>query len=230
MGPGATFSAGFSRELLSFDLNYVDWVVEIRLKIYGKRAAPDRPFFILMKVFDEQNKYSAIYRFAALVFPLNLAATAVSIAFDVSSQRLASAFSLENIVTSFTYSNCIGTLICIVFIFFSPQWSRNSLFIRLLKVISTIFAGTFLGVISARFILSFIFPHLGSRNLIPGWRSFVFASGIAFTFGFAVYFYEILQTKLRQKELDEEKAKTLATEAQLASLNHEFIRIFFLTL
>ena len=38
------------------------------------------------------------------------------------------------------------------------------------------------------------------------------------TFGFAFYFYEISQTKLRRKELSEEKAKTFAREAQLASL------------
>jgi LytS/YehU family sensor histidine kinase len=41
---------------------------------------------------------------------------------------------------------------------------------------------------------------------------------MGFTFGFAYYFYEISQAKLRQRELAEEKAKTLAREAQLASL------------
>ena len=54
--------------------------------------------------------------------------------------------------------------------------------------------------------------------MIPGWQNFVFSLGIALTFGFGAYFFEFSQAKLRQKELDEEKAKTLATEAQLASL------------
>lgn len=178
-----------------------------------------------MRAFDEQNRTGEIYRFISLVFPVNLAATAVAIAFDASGRGLGRAFSLENIVSSFTYSNCIGTLICIVLIYFSPRWSKNSLFVRLLKVTITIFAGTFLGVISARFIVSLIFPHLADQGLIPGWRSFVFSSGIAFTFGFAVYFYEISQNqlaqtkeRLREKEFAAEKAKTLIVEAQLASL------------
>lgn len=147
------------------------------------------------------------------------------LAFNASSGSLERTFSLENIVSAFVYSNCISTLICVVLVYFSPKWSKNSLLVRLLIVAVTIFAGTFLGVISARFILSLIFPHLTSQGLIPDWRDFVFSLGMAFTFGFAVYFYEISQSqltktreRLRQKELAEEKAKTLIAETRLASL------------
>jgi len=46
----------------------------------------------------------------------------------------------------------------------------------------------------------------------------VFSLIIAFSFGLSAYFYEVAQVRLRQKEIDEANARTLATEAQLASL------------
>jgi sensor histidine kinase YesM len=148
---------------------------------------------------------------------INLAATVIAIIFNVSSFGLG-VLSLQEYVSSFVYSNCIGTLILIVIFYLSPRWNNNLTIVRLTKVFVSIFIATFWGVIAARFILSFIFPSLGERNLIPDWRNLVFSLGMGFTFGFAYYFYEISQAKLRQRELAEEKAKTLAREAQLASL------------
>lgn len=155
---------------------------------------------------------------------VNSAATVAAVTFNVTSFGLG-AFSKEEFVSSFVYSNCIGTLICAVIVYLSPRWNENLVVVRFAKVFVSIFVATFVGVVAARLILSFIFPTLGNQTLIPGWRNFVFSLGIAFTFGFAYYFYETSQNRLaatkealRQKELAEEKAKTLTKEAQIASL------------
>ena len=151
------------------------------------------------------------------VLLMNLSATVIAIGFNVASYGPRT-FSLEEFVSSFTYSNCIGTLICFVIFYLSPRWNKNPEIIRLVKVFISIFIATFIGVILARLILAVFIPAFAKQTLLPGWRNFIFSLCIASTFGFAFYYYEISQTKLRQKELDEEKAKTLATEAQLASL------------
>ncbi len=61
--------------------------------------------------------------------------------------------------------------------------------------------------------------------LIPGQRTAVFSLLISYIFGFGGYFYLYSQNKLgrarkllRQKELDEARAKSLAISSQLASL------------
>lgn len=166
-----------------------------------------------------------IMPFAKTIFPkiiwhvllINLSATIISIGFNVATYGLRT-LTLEEFVSSFAYSNCIGTLICFVIFYLSPRWNKNLELIRLIKVFLAIFIATFAGVILARLILAVFFPVFAKQTLLPGWKNFVFSLCMASTFGFAYYFYEISQTKLRQKELDEEKAKTLATEAQLASL------------
>ena len=147
----------------------------------------------------------------------NLSATVVAQAFNFASFG-SRTFTVSQFIESFVYSNCIGTLISIVIFFISPRWNKDSAVFRLAKVFVSIFVATFVGVTLARLILALIFPELAKQNLIPGWQNFVFSLGIALTFGFGAYFFEFSQAKLRQKELDEEKAKTLATEAQLASL------------
>lgn len=148
---------------------------------------------------------------------INLSATIISVGFNVATYGLRT-FTLEEFVSSFTYSNSIGILICFVIFYLSPRWSKNLEIVRLIKVFASIFVATFIGVILARLILAVFFPAFAKQTLLPGWKNLVFSLCMGLTFGFAYYFYEISQTKLRQKELDEEKAKTLATEAQLASL------------
>jgi sensor histidine kinase YesM len=161
-----------------------------------------------------EQKWIEIFKQLILI---NLAATVVAIIFNIASFGLG-ILSLQEFVSAFVYSNCIGTLILSVISYLSPRWDKNLIAVRLTKVFVSIFIATFFGVVAARFILSFIFPALGVRNIIPDWRNLVFSLGMGFTFGFAYYFYEISQAKLRRRELAEEKAKTLAKEAQLASL------------
>lgn len=148
---------------------------------------------------------------------VNSAATVVAVIFNVANFG-PGILSVQEFASSFVYSNCIGTLILVCIFYLSPRWDKNLTVIRLIKVFVSIFIATFIGVLTARFVLSFIFPALGSRSLISNWQNLVFSLGMGFTFGFAYYYYEISQAKLRQKELAEEKAKTLAREAQLESL------------
>ncbi len=146
---------------------------------------------------------------------VNLAATVISLIFTVTGFGV---LSVQEFVSSFVYSNCIGTLISVVIFYLSPQWDKNLTVIRFAKVFVSIFIATLFGVLAARLILSVILPTLGNQSLIPNWRNFVFSLGMGLTFGFAFYFYETSQKKLRRKEVSEEKSRTLAREAQLASL------------
>lgn len=151
-------------------------------------------------------------------FYVNLAATLIAILFYAAADGLESVFSVEHTVSSFVYSNCIGTLSSIVIFYVSPQWTDDPTIFRLGKVSISIFLATIIGVIIARLILGIIFPGLSKQGLIPGPQNFVFALGIAFAVGFGVYFFESSQTRLRQSVLEAEKERTLATQAQLASL------------
>lgn len=148
---------------------------------------------------------------------VNSAATVAALIFNVAGFGLG-ILSVQEFVSSFLYSNCIGTMISIAVFYFAPGWETNRIIVRLAKVFVAILAATFAGVIAARLILAIIFPAFGAQNVIPGWRNFLFSLGMGLTFGFAFYFYETSQVKLRRKELAEEKAKTLAKEARLASL------------
>lgn len=148
---------------------------------------------------------------------MNMAATVVASIFNVANYGIRTV-SVTEFTTTFAYSNCIGSLVSLVIYGLAPRWNKNPAIIRFLKALVSFFIATFLGVISARYILSFFFREFASQTLMPGWRNFIFSVGMGLTFGFAFYYYDIVQTKLRRKEIDEEKARALATEAQLASL------------
>lgn len=148
---------------------------------------------------------------------LNLAATIVSFAFNLTRFGFGN-FTWRELLASFVYSNSIGTATWFVIFRLSTRWNHNSFILRLLKVSISLTFATFIGVIIARSIFAVIYPELTKYGIFPSWRNFLFSLSMTFTFGFGVYFYELSQTKLRQKAIDEEKAKTLATEAQLASL------------
>lgn len=151
-------------------------------------------------------------------FYVNVAATFVAIVLYTAVNGLGSVFSVEHIASSFVYSNCIGTLSSIVIFYISPRWAEDRSIVRLTKVSLSIFLATFIGVTVARSILGIMFPVLAKQDLLPEWQNFVFALGIAFAVSFGVYFFEISQARLRTSAIEAEKARTLASEAQLASL------------
>ncbi len=128
------------------------------------------------------------------------------------------AFSLQNLVTSIIYSFCIGTLCGVVITLGVPHFSKNSAFGRFIKLTVSLFVATLIGITIGNVLLSLAGFTKWKEVFAPSASDIVFSSTIAFGFGFSVFFYEFSQAKLRQKELDVERSKTLATEAQLASL------------
>jgi sensor histidine kinase YesM len=148
---------------------------------------------------------------------LNLAASVVSFSFTVSNGGWGK-FNLQEFIVCFIFSNIIGPPIWYLIKDFSNRWQRVSFVKTILTLSILLFFITFLAEIIARFILRLLFDIPRYEAVFPNWQQLLFSLTMAFTSGFGLLFYEILQKKFRQKELDEQKAKTLAAEAQLASL------------
>lgn len=153
---------------------------------------------------------------------INLSAMCVVIALSVATAGWESAFSWIRLATSFIYSNSIGTLVGLVITFAVPRFYESSALARFVKLTVAIFTATLIGVgIGNLLMFAFGLSDFYSLNL----NTLILSLVIAFGFGFGFYFYEVSQTELaktkeqlRQRELAEAKAQTLATEAQLASL------------
>lgn len=148
---------------------------------------------------------------------ISLASGIIATVFNIGSGRFNSPIT-EELVSTFLYAFCIGTSVCLAILYLNSISTPEFEFSKLLKTAIAIIVSTSFGILLARLILGFIFYNFSQQRIIPTWRNYVFSLGMAFTFGFAFYFFEISQTKLRQKELEEEKARSLAAEAQLASL------------
>ena len=140
-----------------------------------------------------------------------------SLSFGMSAQRL---------LDSLTHTFFIASMVSIGILYFAPKIYKLSILKRMLILIPIIFVMTIIGIILARICLSFFDVNIfDSTNIIPGWRTSTFSLLISYVFGLGAYFYIHSQNKLhrtkellRQKELDEAKAKSLAVSAQLASL------------
>jgi LytS/YehU family sensor histidine kinase len=76
---------------------------------------------------------------------------------------------------------------------------------------------TYVGETIAKLILYLLFPGR-DEGILPTWQSALFTQTLTFTIGFGAFLYETSQSRLRQKALEEERARALATEARLASL------------
>lgn len=166
-----------------------------------------------------------ISKYVRRVALLNLAAAAVVTvltAYPLGWQR---AFSVTGIAHSLVYSFCIGTLISAWFRFGARRFCGDSATRRFLQIISVIFAATFLGVTLASVVLSAVRLADWADVFPPRFGTFVFSSLIALMFGVSTFFYDFAQAqhnrtkeRLRQTELGRARAETLATAAQLASL------------
>ena len=148
---------------------------------------------------------------------LNLASTIISFSFTVANGGW-SKFNLQELIVCFVFSNILGAPVWYLILEFSNKWQQFSTLGIVVRLSVFLFSATFLAEIIARFVIRLLFDIPRYNDVFPNWQQLLFSLTMTFTFGFGLLFYEILQKKLRQKELDEEKAKTLATEAQLASL------------
>lgn len=165
------------------------------------------------------------YKIAGQTLLINLAATVVAVGLRVYPAGWQNAFSLDNILSSFVYANCVGTLIAITIVFGVPRSLGDSAFVRFVRVTPIIFAATLIGVTIAEIILGVIGFSDWNNVFPPRQEIFVFCLIIAFIFGFSTFFYESSKARLarteeelRQKEIAEAEARALASEAQLASL------------
>ena len=166
-----------------------------------------------------------IFKTAQRFFLLNCAAALVVVCIEAATGDWSAAFTFENILGAFVYSNCIGTLTGSVVVFGVPAWREYNAFFRFVFLTAAILGATLLGIAAANVMLAvFNAESSASYSALSG-QSFLFAFVIAFIFGFSAYVHELSQAglveaeeRLRQREVDVAQAETLATEAQLASL------------
>lgn len=147
---------------------------------------------------------------------LNLSATLVSFSFTISNGGWEK-FTLDEFIICFVFSNTIGIPLWFLISVFSDNWKQGSVIITVLKLSAMLFFVTLFSEVAARFVIRRIFTLPRFEDIFPCWQQFLFSLTMS-SFGYGFLSYEVLQKKLRQKEIDEAKAKTLATEAQLASL------------
>lgn len=138
---------------------------------------------------------------------------------------LNSGFSFETFFDSIFHTLFIGSSVCLGILLIIPKIQHFSLLRRLLLVSLTIFITTFIGIFLTRILMGIYFQKTIFAFYAPSSQTIIFSLVIASTFGFSAYFYFSSQMKLdetaeklRQKALDEERAKSLAAEARLASL------------
>ena len=157
-------------------------------------------------------------------FLFNCAATLIVVSLRATLYG-SSALSFENVFGSFVYSNCIGTLTGGAVVFGVPAWREYKSFFRFAFLATAILTTSVLGVMAADLLLYAMNVGDSARIFAPNGQTFLFAFVIAFGFGFSAYVYELSQAglvktreQLKQREVDVAQAETLATEAQLASL------------
>ena len=171
-----------------------------------------------MKKSPAPKKMTKLNRFVRQTLFINLSAAAVVVALNYIRFGWQDAFAVRNLVSTLVYSNCIGTLCGFVIIGGVPRFFADSVSLRFVKIIVAIFAATLIGIMLGSVLLTaFGFSEWKDFSL-PSSDEIVFSLIIAFGFGLSAYFYEVSQVKLGQKELDAERARTLTSEARLASL------------
>ncbi len=171
------------------------------------------------------NGRKTFFKTAQRFFLLNCAAALVVVCIEAATGDWSAALAFENILSAFFYSNCIGTLTGSVVVFGVPAWREYNSFFRFVFLTAAILGATLLGIAAANVILAvFNAESSASYSALSG-QSFLFAFVIAFIFGFSAYVHELSQAglvkakeQLLEREVDVAQAETMATEAQLASL------------
>lgn len=128
----------------------------------------------------------------------------------------------ETVADSLIHTFFIASSVCIGILYLVPKVCDYHFSKRVLIITAVIFIATIIGI----FLTKFFLGALGlETRYIPSRRTTIFSLVISYTFGFSAYFYLHSQNKLnrtkellRQKEFEEAKVKSLAVQAQLASL------------
>lgn len=131
----------------------------------------------------------------------------------------------HTLMDSIIHTFFIASSVCIGILYSTPRIYGFSFSIRVLIIALVTFVATIIGLFfTGLFLGAFNINEAGYFDT-PGNRTIIFSLVISYIFGFSTYFYlhtqiRLNQTKelLRRKELDEARAKSLAVQAQLASL------------
>lgn len=165
------------------------------------------------------------FKTAQRFFLLNCSAALVVVCIEAATGDWSAALTFESILGAFVYSNCIGMLTGCVVILGVPAWHEYNLFFRFVFLMAAILGATLLGIGAANIIFAILNTESSARYFVLSGQSFLFAFVIAFIFGFSTYVLKLSQAgllkakqQLQQREVDVAQAATLATEAQLASL------------
>lgn len=133
-------------------------------------------------------------------------------------------FSFETLFDSVLHAVVIGSCVCFSILYLIPRIQTFGRYLRFGLVTLAIIVSTFVGVFLTRLILGIYYKWPGAFYW-PNSRTIVFSLIISATFGFSAYYYitsqnklEETKEKLKNKELDEAKARSLAVQAQLTSL------------
>lgn len=126
---------------------------------------------------------------------------------------------------SLVYSSCIGSLLLFGLNLSLRRFLNRSLFVKLLYLIVLIAATTTVGFALGSFILLGINALVGFSFFNVDWMTWRISVFMGVLFGVIIFAGDSLKLKLektelelRTKQLSEAKAKNLATEAQLSSL------------
>ena len=175
---------------------------------------------------DWRSKRRGLARTLALILCVNASsALAVFVLRWLMTAGMTSAELVSALTTSLIYANCCGTIMALVMPRVAPRFARKPFPLSWIYYLSTILVLSVMGCLIALLILTRIgiFP---ARHYWVIFRStLVVAIAIGFIIGVTKYLYEGLKhrlevttRKLQLKELEEERARKLAVEARLSSL------------
>jgi two-component system, LytTR family, sensor histidine kinase AlgZ len=161
-----------------------------------------------------------------ITLALNFASTIVALLLEAASHPSAPLIRIvEHFIDSFVYANCIGTLLGFSIFGLAPRLGRLRFPLNWAAVIGLIFGTALIGTLAAGSTLMAIGVFPAGDYTWLGIHRAGFGFLLAYVFGFSFYFYESVRLRLRAtterlrvKELAEERARKLAVEASLSSL------------
>jgi len=175
---------------------------------------------------DEPVRRRSLARSLALVLCANVASALAVVALNwLVGVGTTNGWLAGVLTTSLVYANCCGTLMGLVLPRVAPHFARKPFPLNWVYFISTLLVLSTIGCALAVFILT----RLGLFPRESYWAYFrstlVVAIAISLMIGVSRYVYEglkhrleVTNRKLQMKELEEERARKLAVEARLSSL------------
>lgn len=128
-------------------------------------------------------------------------------------------------LTAFVFAYCIGTLLALALLRLAPRFANYRFYVRWPLLVVVIAGSAILGFCLAAFILSVSGIRARDYSWLNLPEDILFALLFASVFGISGYVYQMVRVRLdaatlrlRTTELERERARKLAAEASLASL------------